>query len=357
LLFTATTIKDTTDGIETFVRGNLRAGADHMMLFIEGEDAAAQARYFDQHAHVTAIPTDERYWQGARPDGLNARQGTNATLAATVLAAMPWAEWLFHLDGDEELHLDRGYLDSLPATVHAVRLRTLEAASDGSGDVRLFKQELSRRDLHELHARGLIDEPRNSVYLRGHLLGKPGARPSPFVRLGIHRVRTHHGADLVHHEHRSLGVLHHEAVTATAFVRKWRNLATAGAVHSRSRRVLVDQVRAILLDDAAKPTEKDARLRELYERYGRDDVETLDRMGLLVTPEPTWHRHEPAAMETEQRRTFRAVLDLLLDADKRSFNPRHRHDYPLDALRAALSRRWVRRRPEVAEPLRFALTR
>jgi len=357
LLFTATTIKDTAESIERFVRGNLRAGADHMLLFIEGDDAAAQAELFDQDPNVTAIPTDARYWQGARPERLNARQATNATLATTALAALPWAEWLFHIDGDENLHLDRSHLDSLPATVHAVRLRTLEAASDGSGDVRLFKQELPRRDLHELHARRLIDEPRNSVYLRGHLLGKPGARPSPFVRLGIHKVRTHHSADLVHHEHPSLCVLHYEAVTATAFIRKWRNLANAGAMHSQSRRVLVERVRAILLDDTAKPAEKDARLRELYDSCGRDDVETLDHLGVLVTPDPTWHQHEPALMDTQQERTFRSVLDLLLDADKRSFNPRHRHDYPLDALRAALSRRRVRRRPELAEPLRFALTR
>lgn len=357
MLFTATTVKDTTENIESFVRGNLRGGADHMLLFIEGDDAETQTRVLDQHPHVTAIATDSRYWRGARPDRLNPRQGTNATLAATVLAALPWADWLFHIDGDENLHLDRNHLDSLPAAVPAVRLRTLEAASDGTGDVRLFKRELTRPQLRDLHARGLIGEPRNSVYFRGHLQGKPGARPSPFIRMGVHKVRTHHGADLVHHEHPSLRVLHHEAVTAEAFIRKWRNLAMAGASHGRSRRVLAERVRAILLDETASSVVKEARLREVYDACGRDDVETLDRMGLLVAPDLTWHEHEPVGMDPEQSRTFRAVLDLLLEADKRSFNPRHRHDYPLDVLRAALSSRRVRRRPEIAEPLRFALTR
>lgn len=357
MLFTVTTVKDTNENIEKFVRGNLRGGADHMMLFIEGDDAAVQARHFEEHPHVTAIATDRRYWRGRRPDRLTPRQGTNATLAATTLAALPWAEWLFHIDGDENLHLDREHLDSLPESVRAVRLRTLEAASDGSGDVRLFKRELRQPELRDLHARGLISQPRNSLYFRGHLQGKSGVRPSPFVRMGVHRVRTHHGADLVHHEHPSLRVLHYEAVTAEEFIRKWRNLALAGAPHKRSRRMLAARVRAILMDESASEVAKEALLREVYDACGRDDVETLARLELLVAPDPTWHQHDPVAMDPEQAGTFREVLDLLLDADKRAFNPRHREDYPLDVLRAAMSRRRVRRRPELAEPLRFALKR
>lgn len=358
MLFTTTTIKDTTEGIEAFVSANLRAGADHMLLFIEGDEAASQASSFAHHPHVTAVPTGDRYWHTVnRRFNLNLRQVTNATLASTALAAIPWVDWLFHIDGDETLHLDRDHLLGLPPTVHAVHLRTLEAASDGSGDVRAFKEKLTAEQLRDLHARGLVSEPRNTSYLRGHLAGKAGARPSPFIRLGVHKARTHHGATLVHHQHTSLGVLHYEAVTPEAFIRKWTNLATAGAKHSPTRRVLADRVRAILSDGDATPAQKDARLREVYDECGRDDVSALKRLGLLVEPDPAWHQHTPTAMDTGQADLFRDVLELMLAADRRHFHPRYRRHHPIDVLRGAHSRCRGRRRRELSHHLTHALHR
>ena len=57
------------------------------------------------------------------------RQRINANLVKAVLSTFDWAEWLFHIDADEIVQLDREVLRALPAGTRVVRLAPLEAVS------------------------------------------------------------------------------------------------------------------------------------------------------------------------------------------------------------------------------------
>ena len=117
-----------------------------------------------------------------------------------------------------------------------------------------------------------------------------------FVGIGLH------GADLVHHEHPSLRVLHYEAVTAEEFIRKWRNLALAGAPHRRSRRMLAARVRAA-------DSQRDASLLRVHQHR------PVERRRVARDVAVQHHAHEvvePAAGEDRPR--LRHPPDRVVDA-------------------------------------------
>jgi hypothetical protein len=357
MIYTVTTIKDTTEGVERFVRRNLSAGADHMLLFLEADDASDQAAHFASDSRLTAIATDERYWRGERPPNLNDRQIINADLANNLLATMRWAEWLFHIDGDEVLNLDRELLESLPRNVHAVLLRPLEAVAKPTweGPVTQFKRLLDRSELKQLQRLGVIEAATNRAYFRGHKAGKAGVRPSPFLSLRTHRAKTHHGANLAHRESSRLRLLHYESHTGAEFVRKWTNLA-GGANDPRQRAdraPVAREVRKIVRSGLGED-QKTALLWQVFERYGADDVATLERLGLLVTPDFT--HYEPRAPTAKQEGLYHDLLDRLLDTDKRYFDRNDRFRQPVDVVRD-LADELRTPRPDLAARLEFALTR
>ena len=52
----------------------------------------------------------------------------------------------------------------------------------------MFKRRLDQDELQLLHELGVIAEPKERSYFRGHIAGKPGLRPSPDLALGVHHV-------------------------------------------------------------------------------------------------------------------------------------------------------------------------
>ena len=72
------------------------------------------AEWLEEQPHVTRVRTGEEWWAGDRPGQLNVRQRINANLLKHVLARVDWAEWLFHIDGDEIVQVDRAVLDTRP---------------------------------------------------------------------------------------------------------------------------------------------------------------------------------------------------------------------------------------------------
>ncbi|MGH3444505.1 MAG: hypothetical protein ACRDPB_03940 [Nocardioidaceae bacterium] len=69
-------------------------------------------------------------------------------------------------------------------------------------------------------------------------------------------------------------------------------LVTGNTASFRPERVLVaDRVRTILAGELGDH-ERRKLLRAVFDQYGRDDVETLDRLGLLVAP-PARPPHVP----------------------------------------------------------------
>lgn len=317
-----TTVKDTPANLDRFVAGNLAAGADHLFVFVDDADPATVA-HLDGRPHVTAVPTGEAYWGEDRLASLNARQIVNANLANLLLAGVSEVGWLFHLDGDECLDVDRAELMAVPAELEVVRLRPLEAVSRPSwpGPVDRFKRPLDHGELSLLSVLGVIPRPAMEEYFNGHTVGKSGLRPSRELRLRIHTVEDAEGRRLEAYRSDALNVLHYESFSAEEFARKWMAHLSAGKTgYFRPRRDRIRAALATLVGLEHLPAERREELvREVHRRMVQDDEETLAELGLLVTPDPDRHRHEPLSFPDDVAAQLHDDLErLVAETDKRS---------------------------------------
>jgi hypothetical protein len=316
MLFTASTVKDTAAGLQEFVARNLAGGVDHVFLFVDDFDAEVTAE-LNAHPHVTAIATGPSWWHGKRPKQLNARQRINANVAKVMLAPFPWAEWLFHIDGDECLLLDRQVLAALPPEVANVRANPLEAVSRKKWPGRKvthFKRMLETEELTLLQVLGLIEQPLNGYYFHGHCEGKAGLRPRMGRWLTLHDV--HDAAQQVvpagdEGKGDFARLLHYESWSGEEFVRKWVNILGSGSKVSfrPAREPTAVALRALIGRDL---TEKKLRayLMRIFERTTEDDFETLLDLGLLEEIDPLAGTHTPEPLGAERR----AQLDALVAA-------------------------------------------
>jgi hypothetical protein len=324
LIIAASTIKDTRENVEKYVRRNLLGGIDHLVVFLDAPMPEVEA-YLDEHPDASAVRAHGKWWAGSPPKSLNDRQICNAGLVSRLFAGYPWAEWLFVLDGDEVARIDRGVLARLDPSARGARLTPLEAVSrlHPEDDPTLFKRMLTPEELELLVALGRIDEMRNRAYFRGHLAGKPGIRPSPELALGVHHVvDTTNGERVELAEDPALAVLHYESHNEKEFVRKWRALlGSGGEIGQRpSRQRLARSVQALLTLDVDE-SERTAQLEQLFERCALDDVDTLSQLGLLVEIDPdagvrARDPSPPAALGQ-----LRALLDRAYDVPKQRFRP------------------------------------
>lgn len=336
MLFTASTVKDTLPNLQRFVEGNLAGGADHLVVFLDAGDPEVRD-YLDAHPHVTCVRTDSSWWLGDRPDQLNVRQRINANVVKALLSVFDWAEWVFHIDADEIVQLDRSVLAEVPAETRVVRLAPLEAVSRKSwdGDPTWFKRLLDKDDLTLLHTLGVVDRPANGAYFHGHVEGKSGIRPA--LDLGL---TLHHGVDADRNEvpafeHDALRVLHYESFSGEDFVRKWTSILAAGpmAKFRPAREPTAVALRTLigkgLTEEQAAPY-----LMRIFERTTEDDFETLRDLGLLVEADPRSGTHRPEAFPPGAEEEMLAVLDRLRAEPKRPFHPGE----PVAPVRAMLER-------------------
>ena len=342
LVCTVTTLRDTRANAEAFVRRNLAAGADHLFVFLDAPDPDTH-RYLRAEPSVTVRQPGKRYWRGERPRNLNTRQVTNANLVNTLLAvAAPEVRWLFHLDGDECLDLDRTQLLGLPGDVDAVRLGTREAVSRRHWDheVDRFKEPLDRDQLCLLTSLGVIDRPSNSAYYNGHVAGKPGLRPSVDRRLRIHAAEEADGAAVAPHEADWLHVLHYESYSGEEFVRKWMAHLASGhpSKVSAHRDQLRAAVRAVLQNSSLTAAGKAELLSVLYRRHVEDREDLLSDLGYLTGLRPELHLHRPQPFGPLTVRLVRRLWPHLWNADKSYFDlaetgPRPRRELLADVRR------------------------
>ena len=292
MLVTASTVMDSPGNVRFFVEANLASGVDHMLVFLDAPQEPGQsevAAWLDTEPRVTCIPTDRKqWWTDGRPAGLNVRQRINVNWARTLLEPFGWAEWLFHVDGDEVARLDREAMAAVPADAEAVWLPPWEAVSQADPAERptRFKRLLDDDDLTLLHVLEAIDQPTNQSYFHGHVMGKSGIRPRSGHALSLHDAITADGRRLDRHHDDRLGVLHYDAVSGEEFVRKWEALARAGhARYRRSKQPMARALRTLIAKDL--PEEVRARhLRRIYDLTTRDDVDLLDELGLLLEVDP-----------------------------------------------------------------------
>jgi hypothetical protein len=293
MILTVSTIKDTAENVEFFVSANLASGVDHMFVFLDAPREPGQpelAAALAENPHVTCIPTGRRdWWSDGRPASLNVRQRINANWARQVLEPLPWAEWLFHIDGDEVARVDREALAAVPAELDAVWLPPWEAVSEWSRSERptQFKRLLEDPDLNLLHVLGAIGEPTNQAFFHGHVMGKSGVRPASGLALTLHEAVSADGQRRPRHEDARLSVLHYDAPSGEEFVRKWTALAQAGPARYRADRApSARALRALASSDLPEET-RVKYLRRIYDLTTRDDVELLDDLRLLVEHDPT----------------------------------------------------------------------
>ncbi len=360
------TVKASVETTERHVRRNLAAGADHLVLCVDDADPEVCARWAGD-PYVTAVATDAAYWGGERSDRLARRQGINANLVNLALTLVPGARWLFSLDADECLHIDRSALLDLAPGKRVVRLTTMEAVSRTDADAgtptdapvegtRRYKRQLSDEELEMLVVMGALSEASMGSYFRGHRR-KIGVRPDRRLRLFLHEVENPQGTKVpMHRDVARLRVLHDESPTLEEFVRKWSAHVEGGGFHqSPERRAIRDVFVALRENTAATADEVAAVHRRLYERVALDDVALLDALGFLEVPDAARHTHEPQPFSAEDQQRWEAALAAMCSVDKAllSHLPKAR---PVQALRQA-QRHLADRHPDLAAELGASLPR
>ena len=324
LVCVVSTIKDTAANLDRFVSRNLAAGADHLFVFLDDADPGTHA-HLDEHAHVTVVRTDAAYWGGERPGSLNERQVVNANVANVLGALLPEVAWLFHVDGDECLDLDRDRLLALDSGATAVRLRTVESVAVGA-DVEpreRFKRPLAPNELALLAALGEISEPSMLEYFNGHVEGKSGMRPSPDRRLQVHAVATLDLEPVEPVRGDWLNVLHYESFSVEEFTRKWTaHLEAVTVARFRDRRERLRVALGTLMSLDLDEERRRELVAEIHRRHIEDDVDLLDELGFLVRPRPEWHAHVPGSFGEESARDLGELLGMLREADKDFFRLR-----------------------------------
>ncbi|MGH3306391.1 MAG: glycosyltransferase family 2 protein [Nocardioides sp.] len=325
MLVTVSTILDTPANVRRFVADNLAMGVDHMVVFLDDPSAPDQDEVADElsrHRHITCVPAGRGWWAGDRPKGLNVRQRINVNVALDLLADMQWAQWVFHVDGDEVVALDREVLAAVPAGADAVWLTPLECVSrfDATERPTLFKRLLDDDDLNLLHTLGLLAIPTNSAYFHGHVMGKSGVRPGSGLRLTLHDAVTTSGHRVLRQEDASLRVLHYDAVSGKEFVRKWTALLGAGGARFRKDRApTVNALRTLTTKDIPG-TIAEKYLRRIYEATTEDDVTTLHELGLLDEIDPGLGTHVPEPMPESDRATLADRIAAVREVPKRQFH-------------------------------------
>nr|WP_278249633.1 glycosyltransferase family 2 protein [Nocardioides sp. IC4_145] len=310
--------------IERFVTGNLAGGVDHMIVFLDAGDPEVRA-WLDEHPHVTCVRTDASWWNGERPAELNVRQRINANVAKALLSLVEGAEWIFHVDADEVVQVDREVLAAVPEETRVVKLAPLEAVSRKrwDGDPTWFKRLLDKPDLTLLQTLGVIDRPSNGAYFHGHVDGKSGVRPATDVWLTLH-----HGVDAAKAELPAyadadrLRLLHYESYSGEDFVRKWTSILAAGPMANfrPAREPTAVALRALiakgLSEEQAAPY-----LMRIFERTTEDDFDTLRDLRLLVEVDPRQGTHVPATAPDGDLEHLHALLDGVRGEPKRPFHP------------------------------------
>jgi hypothetical protein len=325
MLVTASTILDTPANVRRFVADNLAMGVDHMVVFLDDPGAPDQDQVADElgrHGQVTCVPTGRDWWAGDRPQGLNVRQRINVNLALELLKGMEWAQWVFHVDGDEVVALDRDVLAEVPSSADAVWLTPLECVSQFGATERptLVKRLLDDDDLNLLHLLGVLATPTNSAYFHGHVLGKSGVRPGSGLRLTLHDAVTSSGARVPRHEDPRLRVLHHDAPSGEEFIRKWTALLGAGPARFRKDRApTINALRTLTAKDLpASIAQK--YLRRIYEATTEDDVTMLLDLGLLEKVDPGRGTHAPEAIAHSDLATLAERVAEVRDVPKRPYH-------------------------------------
>lgn len=292
-LLAVSTIKDSPDHVRRYVEGNLAGGVDHLVVFLDAPSDDEQDEVLallTEHPRVSVVRAGGAWWGGQRPRELNVRQCINANVTRRVLADLGLGRgWLLHVDGDEVVRVDREALARVPEETLALRLAVREAVSSSTWTEQptAFKAELDDRDLALLHGLGVIDEPSNQVWIRGHVMGKSAVRIEADRWLTLHKVAREDRSHEPGLEDEAWLVHHYESYSLEDFCRKWTAMVASGprAAYRAERR----QVARTLRDLISRGLEPEALRRQLerfYRMQVEEDLETLRDLGVVTEVDP-----------------------------------------------------------------------
>lgn len=314
------TVKADPDQVERFLRRNLGAGVDHIMVFLDDPNAPAR-QLLEAHPQVTLVRTGPKYWNGTRPPRVSDRLRINMNVANAVLATVPSVAWLISIDSDEAVCIDRDAL--LRTEERAVLLAVLEAVSKRTwpdDEPTLFKSRPTDGELAALAAMGVILEPDLAFYFRGHQEGKTAVRPDLRVRMRVHSAINEAGKGLARSA-ADMYVLHYESHSLDDFVRRWKDYAPGSAhlrTHRDERKLIGIALHTLFHHDTLGERERNRLIRHLFEREVADDAKTLKKMG-LAAPAPR-REYEPRALPAEDLDQIQRLLVALQPGDKHVFN-------------------------------------
>lgn len=121
MIATVSTVKDDPARLATWVARNRRAGVDLMVVFLDDDASAVGLQERVGTDRVVLVPASE-WWRPKRPARLNVRQRINTGAGIWALEQAGISGWVFHIDSDEVLEVDKDRLLALDADVDAVRL-------------------------------------------------------------------------------------------------------------------------------------------------------------------------------------------------------------------------------------------
>jgi len=239
-----------------------------------------------------------------------------------LLSAVDWAGWVFHVDGDEIVQLDRRVLDAVPSSQAVVSLAPLEAVSRRSwdGDPTWFKRLLGADDLTLLKTLGVLDRPSNGALFHGHVEGKSGVRPTTDLWLTLHHVVDAEKNEVeAFTDPAALRVLHFESYSGEDFVRKWTSILAAGPKPNfRPAREPTAIALRTLIGKGLTEEQAAPYLMRIFERTTEDDFDTLRDLGLLEHVDPRAGNHAPATLPDA---ALADLLDAVRREPKRPFHP------------------------------------
>jgi hypothetical protein len=352
VICTVSTVKDSPDNVALFVERNLAAGVDHMFVFLDDVQPEVE-EMLASNPFVTPVAAYGPYWGSWRPPGLNTRQTINANLARVLLAPLGWAQWLFHIDCDESLDIDKHHLVSQGPDIGSVQLQVLEGVSTPDGSARdLFKRKLAAPELALLRLLDVIERADNTSLFNGYVTGKPGIRPSLDRQLHIHKAKDLDAEELDSYRHPTLRVLHFDSVSLEEFRRKWaaHHGAELAAKYGQKKDEIRSAVTSVIDNDHLDEAQKERYVARLYERTMQDDVETLDELGFLERLAEDRHSHTPARLSDEQHHQIQVLLPLLVASHKDHYRLRTTKMDPAVLLRQ-LGHDLRRKEPDLAVAL------
>lgn len=318
-IVTVSTIEDPPDRVDRFVRRTLTTGVDHMIVFLDSEQARLPAE-LDEHPQVTLVQAGADYWRGERPSARTDRHLVNANVACAALAAADSVKWLFPLACDEALVFDRAGL--LAVTAPSVAFPAREAVAKRRwrhGDPKLFKKVPTAAELHALAGLGRIPAPELRWVFRGPSLGATGVRPGGEVRFGRRGAYRTPDLALEAAELPGAHLLRYADCTIAEFTEHWALVDPAEEIAlSEMDRRLAAAFAAVAKSPHLDDAERRARIGELFDRFIADDVRSLRQFALVVR-RPRQQATEARSLPGTEATRIESALEHLHHTDKDEF--------------------------------------